>query len=151
MRLSHRFVSLVFVLAALFTLSASPSSAQSFGVRVGASADPGQFYFGGHLETAPVVDRLYFRPNVEVGVGSDVSLVALNFEFPYKFPPRNAWTIYAGGGPALNLIFTERKDHAEGGFNLLLGLEHRNGFFGEIKVGAMDSPDFKIGIGIRLR
>lgn len=153
MRLSHSvssFAGLV-VLCAAFGLFASPASAQTFGVRVGVSADPDQFYFGGHFETAPVVDRLYFRPNVEIGVGNSVTLAAFNFEFAYKFPTRRPWGIYAGGGPALNLIYTEQRDHAEGGFNILVGVEHRNGFFAEIKAGALDSPDFKLGVGYVLR
>jgi len=137
-------------MAAVLLLPSS-ASAQSVGVRVGASADPDQFYFGAHLETPPVVEGLYFRPNAEIGIGSDLNLVALNFELVYKFSSQRAWTVYAGGGPALNLIFTERRDHAEGGLNVLGGVEHRGGFFVEVKLGAMDSPDFKIGVGIRLR
>ena len=45
----------------------SQTQAQA-GVRAGVSVDPDQFYFGGHIETTPLVDRLRFRPNVEVGV-----------------------------------------------------------------------------------
>jgi hypothetical protein len=153
MRFPHNFRSLAVCTAFLgaLLLAASSASAQEYGLRVGVSGDPDQFYFGGHLETRPVVDRLHFRPNVEVGIGNDVTLVALNFEFAYRFSSNRAWTPYVGAGPALNLIFTEREDHSEGGFNILLGLAHRNGFFGEIKVGALDSPDFKFGIGFVLR
>jgi len=153
MRLAHQFTRFgtVFMASIALTLVFSTSaSAQSFGIRAGVSADPDQFYFGGHMETKPVVDRLHFRPNVEVGVGDGLTLVGLNFEFAYKFRTRKDWGVYAGGGPALNLIYSDPRDHAEGGFNILLGLEHRNGFFGEIKVGAIDSPDFKLGVGYRL-
>ena len=68
----------------------------------GASVNPDQSYFGGHIETPPVADRLRFRPNVEIGVGSGVTLAAFNLEFIYPFPARHAWHVYAGGGPALN-------------------------------------------------
>lgn len=129
-----------------------PVSAQTFGVRAGASADPDQFFFGGHVETNALVDRLYFRPNIEIGLGDGVTLGGLNFEFAYKFANRGKpWNIYAGAGPALNLFFTEGRDSAEGGFNLLLGIEHRRGLFGEVKLGAIDSPDFKITVGYVLR
>lgn len=130
----------------------SAASAQTFGVRIGASADPDQFFFGGHAEWPPLVDRVYFRPNVEIGIGDDVTLAALNFEFVYKFENgRKPWNVYAGGGPALNLYFSDPHDHAEGGFNLLLGIEHRRGLFGEVKVGTIESPDFKITVGYVFR
>ena len=47
--------------------------AQGPGVRAGVSVDPDQFYFGGHYETGELIDRLYLRPNLEVGVGDDVT------------------------------------------------------------------------------
>ena len=66
---------------------AGPARAQGVGGRVGASVDPDQLYFGAHFETTELADRLRFRPNVEVGVGDDLTLVALNFEFVYRLPP----------------------------------------------------------------
>ena len=97
------------------------------GLRAGLSLDPDQFYIGGHIETAPLVERLVFRPNVEVGFGDDVTLVAFNFEFVWKFPRRRSeWGFYAGGGPALNLYqFDGPGDETEGGFNFVGGLENR--------------------------
>ena len=99
------------------------------------------------METPPLIDRLHFRPNVGIGVGDDTTLVALNFEFAYKFASRAPWHVYAGGGPALNIYNSDRHDDAGGGFNLLLGVEHREGLFGEVKVGTIDSPDFTIAVG----
>jgi hypothetical protein len=142
-----RFASVLFVWAALV----APAAAQGLGVRAGASVDPDQFYFGGHLETAPLVDQLRFRPNVEIGVGNDVTVVAVNLEFTYVFPPPGGWDLYAGGGPALNIIDTDNATNTEGGFNLLFGASHESGLFGEIKVGLLDSPDFKIGVGYTFR
>ena len=127
------------------------------GLRAGASVDPDQFYFGGHAELGPVVERLWFRPNLEVGVGNDVTVFAFNGEFAYYFPLRNSeWSVYPGGGPALNIVRFDRGDldddtDAQGGFNFLLGLAHDEGFFGEIKLGVIDSPEFKIGVGYTWR
>jgi hypothetical protein len=135
------------LLAAALWLVPSLASGQTFGVRVGASGDPDQFFVGAHMETAPVAERIHFRPNIEIGIGENATVTALNFELAYKFPPRRPWRLYAGGGPALNLVHTSRTDHAEGGFNLLLGAEHHQGLFGEIKVGALDSPSVKITLG----
>ena len=143
---------LSFLLAALFFLTA-PAAAQDAGIRGGLSMDPDQFYFGGHLETAPLVDRLYFRPNVEVGFGDDITAIAANMEFVYKFPNRRGWGVYAGGGPALNVYMFDGVDDSDtdAGLNLLVGVESSRGLFFEFKIGAMDSPDFKFGVGWTFR
>jgi hypothetical protein len=135
----------------LVAATAASAVAQDAGIRAGVSVDPDQFYFGGHIETAPLVDRLRFRPNVEIGVGDDVTLVGFNFEFAYFFPSRNPWQLYAGAGPALNLINVNDDTEVEGGFNILVGAQHSRGLFFEFKVGAIDSPDFKFGVGYTWR
>ena len=135
------------VITALLIATGS-ASAQSVGVRAGASVDPDQFYFGGHFETDPIVDRLHFKPNLEIGVGDDVTTIAVNMEFVYKFPVRRSpWTFYAGGGPAINYYNFENRSDTEGGFNLLAGMQHENRVFFEVKGGLADSPDLKFGIG----
>ena len=128
---------------------ASPAYAQSnAGVRAGVSGDPDQFYFGGHVETKPLIDRLTFRPNVEVGIGDDVTVVAANIEFAYWIPIQNKpWSLYIGGGPAL--VIGDRNDDTDvgGGFNILVGAQHRKGLFTELKVGFADSPSIKFAVG----
>ena len=138
---------------ALFTgiLFAVPAAAQEAGIRAGVSADPDQFYFGGHLETAPLVDRLHFRPNVEIGVGNSVTLVAFNIEFAYHLPAGPNWFAYVGGGPALNVIRFRGNTNSEGGFNLLIGAQHNSGLFAELKAGLADSPNLKVGVGYAVR
>ena len=135
------------VLAAGLAAAPAVAQAQEFGARAGVSVDPDQFYFGGHFQSEPLIDRLRFRPNVEIGVGDDTTLVAFNVEFAYFFPTRNPWQLYAGGGPALNLIDFNDETDAEPGLNMLVGVQHANGLFFEFKVGAFDSPDFKFGVG----
>ena len=80
-------VSRMIVAAVALIVFAASARAQGVGVRAGASADPDQFYAGGHFETSELAEHLRFRPNVEVGVGDHVTLVALNFEFTYRLPP----------------------------------------------------------------
>ena len=127
---------------------ARPAEAQVRpGVRAGISVDPDQFYVGGQVETAPLVDRLRFRPNLELGVGSDATLAAFNFEFVYPFLSRQAWHAYAGAGPALNWFNINDRSDTEAGFNMLVGLEHSRGLFFEVKLGVFDSPDVKFGVG----
>ena len=143
---------LSFLLGALFVLTV-PAVAQDAGLRGGLSVDPDQFYFGGHIETSPLVDRIHFRPNVEVGFGDDITLIGANMEFVYKFPNRRDWGLYAGGGPALNVYMFDNVDDSEtdAGLNLLLGVENSRGLFFEFKMGLIDSPDFKFGVGWTFR
>ena len=131
-----------------------PSNDPTFGVRVGVSGDPDQFFFGAHVETSPIIDHLTFRPNAEIGVGDDLTLFAFNFEFAYWIPLKNQpWRVYLGGGPAL-VIASPHNDHPHdgntdvgGGFNIMIGIQHRKGLFAEFKVGAIDSPSVKFAVG----
>ena len=147
-----RWVAGVSFLLGLVLFSPTPAAAQDGGIRGGISVDPDQFYFGGHLETSPLIDRLHFRPNVEVGVGDDLTLIAANMEFVYKFSTSRDWNLYAGGGPALNIYMVDDRDsETDAGFNVLVGVEQSKGLFFEFKVGAIDSPDFKFGVGYTWR
>jgi hypothetical protein len=143
----------LFCVGALVGVAPSAAVAQDLGagVRAGVSVDPDQFYFGGHVQTEPLIERLRFRPNVEIGLGDDVTLVAFNVEFAYFFPTRSPWQLYAGGGPALNVINFNDDTRSEGGLNVLGGVEHAKGLFFEFKVGAFDSPEFKFGVGYTWR
>jgi hypothetical protein len=149
----NTFVS-VFVAGLLLVVVPSPATAQAPGVRAGVSVDPDQFYLGAHFETGALVDRLHFKPNVEVGFGDDLTLIAINFEFVYKIPARGPWDLYVGAGPAINIYsfdFNGEETETEPGVNFLFGAEHARGLFFEIKVGALDSPDLKFGVGWTFR
>src|SRR5262245_44534171 len=102
--------------------AAAPARAQGVGVgvRAGASVDHDQFYFGGHIETPPLVERVYLRPNLEIGVGDHVTLVAVNIEAVYKYPlSHSPWTVYGGGGPGINYFnFENDESETHAGFNL---------------------------------
>jgi hypothetical protein len=120
-----------------------------YGVRVGVSGDPGQFVIGGHIETKPLIKHLTFRPNVEVGFGDSRTLVGVNFEFAYHFDHKNKpWWIYLGAGPAAVWSHVDNSDSDfGGGFNFLVGVQHRRGLFAEFKLGAGDSPTVKFMVG----
>lgn len=136
------------VVVVLLALSANRAQAQNVGVRAGVSADPDQFYAGVHYESADLIERLRFRPNIEIGFGDNVTLVAFNLEFAYRVPlQRTAWNMYIGGGPALDIRRANEDTRAGGGFNILIGLAHRGGLFTELKVGALKSPNVKFGVG----
>ncbi len=141
------------ILAVLFGVTAPANAQKGFGIRGGLSVDPEQGYFGLHYDTGPIVDRLSFRPNVEAGFGSGETLITFNFEFAYHIPlPKSPWSVYFGGGPAAVLTTHEDEGgghHTDGGggFKIMVGLAHRKGLFTELKVGVIDSPSLKIGIG----
>lgn len=144
-------LSAVLTVLAVVGVAASPASAQHFGVRGGFSADPDQLFLGLHAQTGPVYERFQFRPNAEIGFGSNVTVVALNGEFTYPFELDNGTALYVGAGPAINIRSFDtatRSDTDVGpGLNFLFGFNFARDYFAEIKLGAFDSPDFKIGIG----
>jgi hypothetical protein len=154
--------SLVISFAVLLVLLPSrPLTAENFlmgaGARFGATVDPDQGHAGLHLEFAQLAERVRFQPNVEVGVGSGLTLVAFNPEIVVLFLSHGRWTPYAGGGLGLNLISHEEKYfpgeeyELEVGLNLLGGYEtkvnDRLKLFVEGKYGVGDIPDFKISVG----
>jgi hypothetical protein len=154
-------LAVILVTATLCTAAARTAQAQTtgaVGVRAGVSGSPGQFYAGIHYESSPFVEHLRFRPNIEVGVGDDQTLVAVNFEFVYAIPldtgrrrSRNDWSVYIGAGPALVIDRFTNNTNTGGGFNILIGAQHREGFFTELKVGVADSPGVKFGVGYTFR
>ena len=147
-------------LAALIVLagSALPASAQThLGLRAGVSGGPDQFVFGFHVDTPPLLEHFTFRPNVEVGVGDDRTLAAFNVEFAYWIPiPDTRWQVYFDGGPGI-VISDNNGGNGNGngngdtdvgaGFNIGVGLQHGRGFFSELKVGFIDSPEVKFLVG----
>jgi hypothetical protein len=151
-----RWVALAVVAVAWLAVAAvpQPAAAQSGpGLRAGFSASPDQFFFGGHYVTRPIWDRVRFQPNVEAGFGDDTTLVAFNMEFAYWMAVSSEWQVYVGAGPAINLLSSNGKggDDVGPGLNVCLGLRQRSGLFFEMKVGAFDSPDFKLAVGYTFR
>jgi hypothetical protein len=141
----------IFLAALAIVALPSIAAAQGVGVRAGASVDPDQFYLGGHYETPALVEQLHFRPNVEVGFGDDITALGLNLEFVYKIPIDGPWSLYAGGGPALNVYSFNDNSETDGGLNFVFGAETSNGLMFEVKVGAIDSPELKFGVGFTWR
>jgi len=152
------FVTGLLAAVVVCVLGAAPGEAQTHvGIRAGVSADPDQFFFGGHIETRPLIERLTFRPNVELGIGDDLTVFTGNLEFVYSVPLQQAWRVYFGAGPAL-VVFSRDddgpgsdNDGAGGGFNILLGAQHSEGLFGELKIGLVKSPELKVTIGYAFR
>lgn len=90
------------------------------------AAAPAHAQGGFGLRTGYSIDPDQFYVGAHIGVGPLVSL---------------------GGGPALNFYDFDGGSETQGGLNFMFGVAHRGGFFGEVKAGVFDSPDFKIGFG----
>ena len=152
MRLRVSFWVCLAFLGVTSAISATPAEAQlTPGVQAGVSLDADQFFFGGHLETTPLVDRLRFRPGVDIGIG-DGTLVAGNFDFTYTFPSGQPWNLFVGGGPSINWYdFDNGGSDTEGGFNFIIGAKNRDRLFFELRVGMEGSPDLKFGVGYSFR
>jgi len=143
------------VIAIMALLAVGSAMAQTgIGLRVGVTGDPTQFHLGAHYASDPLIEQLRFRPNLEIGFGHKVTTVAANFEFAYHFKiPKKDLSAYVGAGPALivSRLSDNHGTHSGGGVNILLGLEHKEGLFGELKVGALDSPGVKFTVGYTFR
>ena len=97
-------IRVVFLLTAILIFSYPLAAQLPVGLRAGISADPDQFFFGGHVESEPLIQTVRFRPSVEGGFGDHRTLLALNAEFVYPFDLDNDYTAYLGAGPAINVI-----------------------------------------------
>jgi hypothetical protein len=113
------------------------------------TSTPDQFSVGGQYEVGPFSDRYWLQPNVDVAFGNDATLVAGNFDAVYRrsLTRSTAWTGYAGGGPALNWYKLNGYSATELGVNALGGLMHGSGMFVEARVGFLESPRFRFGVG----
>jgi hypothetical protein len=132
----------------LSPIAAAPAAAQvRIGVQGGVSIDPDQIYFGGHVRSAPLVDRVRFRPSVDIGIGEDITMVAFNFDFTYGFPARGPWNLYVGGGPNVNFRHIEGGSNTGAGFEFIVGAQQRDGLFFEAKIGTGDAANLKLGVG----
>jgi hypothetical protein len=129
---------------------------RGWGPRVGLTIDPDQVHFGAHIDYGNLARHVRLQPNVEVGIGDDLTLVALNFEAAYRFSSRwDVWTPYLGGGPSVQFVGNDNGlgdgSNTEMGLNLLggidKGLASGSRFFMEAKLGLVDAPDFKFTVG----
>jgi hypothetical protein len=140
----------ILVLAVLSGVGVAPALAQtqpaatgawSIGARGGVSLDPKQAFGGVHLESPGLTStgHLTFRPVVEVGVGSDATIIAGLLDVLYwaRFP-NSSWSLLFGAGPG---VVHERQTFGDcppgfdcedtdsnGTFSGVVGLAHSGGF-----------------------
>jgi len=74
-----------------------------WGLRAGLSDDPDQVVVGGQYTMGGVAKRLYFEPNLEIGIGDDRLLFTATGAVHYHFPVKAKIFPYAGAGLTLGL------------------------------------------------
>lgn len=143
----------VIVFVALIAGSTRAASAQGYAFRTGANVNPDQLSIGAQYELGVLSDRLWLQPNVDLGVGNDATLLAMNFDVVYRkrLDRRRIWTGYAGGGPAINWYKLLGYSQTEAGANIVGGLMHSKGLFTEVRVGFLESPRLRFGVGYAFR
>jgi hypothetical protein len=151
------FLGVVFLAFLAPAAMAQPGTISSIGPRVGFSADPDQFVFGGQATLGPVAPNLMFAPGIDVGVGDHVTVVSGNFDLHYHFTMRHSeWSPYVGAGMGVNNEAPDRRfgsdlGQTNVGGNLLFGVTAPSGndsrFFTELKLGLGDTPSMKMMAG----
>lgn len=147
-------VALVAACLSVASIAAAQSTQTTYGVRAGVSADPNQFVIGGHIESPRLglTQRVSFRPNVELGFGSDQTTLSGNVEFVVWVPfPNSDWSAYLGGGPSANFTKVAGDSHTGGGLNILVGFQNQQGLFAEIKTGTAFAPGLRVVAGYVLK
>jgi hypothetical protein len=133
---------------ALLCVAAVPAAAQNYAVRAGMNVNPDQVY-GGAQYNWPLAERVWLQPNGDVGIGNDATLVAVNFDAVYRRPlgRKRVWSVYGGGGPALNFYKLLGYTATEAGASAVGGVIHQTGLMTEFRVGFLESPQYRLGVG----
>ena len=139
--------------------SALPVAADTpIGLRAGITdwGQLNQFHFGADFRLGELFPNVEFTPNFEIGVGDDATILSVNGDLAYQFTElvTSPWGMYGGG--ALSLHYMDFNNHTDTdlGLNALVGFTKvfTNGHMGlaEIRLGVLDSPDFKLTFGYSL-
>ncbi len=145
---------------ALLLLSLTASSCLALGMpigpRVGYTHWDGinQMHFGAHAKLGELFPNVEMTPSLEMGFNNGYTIITLNGDLAYQFTELTTtnYGLYGGGSLSLNYL---DHDLVEGdvdlGLSALLGATRKMGngdeVLGEIRVGILDSPDFKLTFG----
>jgi len=156
------------VTALLSVLLATPAFAQTtdeegglrgdiaYGFRAGYTSWNGlnQIHIGAHLKLGEIFPNVQFTPNLEAGFGDGANIVTVNGDVVYSFTEffEHPWNLYGGGALSFNYLNPDGfGSTTDLGLSAVVGMERTlaNGHESlvEIRVGIMDSPDFKLTFG----
>jgi len=146
------------------TALAEGSVMSSYGLRAGFSTDPDQLVLGGQMSIGEVAPNLSFDPNIELGFGDNVTIMAFNLDMHYHFDLSNStWRPYVGAGAGINLIQLDLPPgfpddsftRVNGAFIVGASVPTQSGnqFFSEMKLGlgTNATSDFKLLVGWNFR
>lgn len=162
-----RLLTVVLMVSAVLTspvcaqteIEAEPESVHSnigFGVRGGYTGWDGisQIHLGAHLKLGELFPNVDFTPNVEAGFSDNITIITVNGDLAYNFTEfvGQPWNLYGGGSMSFNYYDPDNFDsETDIGLSALLGLEYAlnndHEAMVEIRVGLVDSPDFKLTFG----
>lgn len=150
----RRACALIFVSCLAFAVPAlaeeqTDIAYRGWGLRVGVSDSPDQVLGGFHVDLGEFVERLRFRPDLELGFGDDVKTLFATAPVHYRFDVDTRVKPYAGGGISLGWVDPDRGDSDfEIGFKATGGVEwpnaHGRAFFVELELGFGDVHDVQI-------
>jgi hypothetical protein len=130
--------------------------ATAMGPRLGFSTDPDQLVVGGQMDFGEIAPDVVFTPNLELGVGDNAIVFAVNADIHYHFKIEGSeWRPYLGGGLGANFVDFDGPIGSETaiGANLIVGaiVPTRTGsrFFTEARflLGDAVLPDLKLMVG----
>ncbi len=151
-----------FAAASLLALALPVAAMPNYGARAGFTQGPDQIHLGAHAEVIELSPGLVFLPSLEVGLGDDRTVWALNGELTWTIDRTEwrGWRPYVGGGLGIFIVSYDVPDAPSGfddsrtdaGLSVLIGaskmlrLGHK--FFTEVKFGLEDAPDVKVTAGL---
>ena len=143
----------------------TPSSggpvATAWGPRIGFGSNPDQLLFGAQLELGGIAPDVTIIPNVDIGVGDNVTTLSLSGDVHYHFHVQSsAWRPYVGAG----LTFIHASFDAPPGFDdsttdlgatiiggAIVPTQSGSRFFTELHLGLGDMHDIKLMAGWNFR
>lgn len=148
--------------AALLAVALPATARPNFGARAGFTSGPDQIHLGAHAEVLELSPGLVFLPNLELGLGDNETVWALNGEVAWTIDRADwrGWHPYVGGGLGIFIVSYDQPDAPPGfddnrtdaGLSVLVGaskmlrLGHK--VFTELKIGLEDAPDVKATAGL---
>jgi hypothetical protein len=126
------------------------------GLRGGVALDPEMVLLGAHAQVGPFFrSDVFFRPNIEFGLGEVTAMFAFNPEIIYRLPvssPQDRTSTYVGAGLGINLLHQSFDDdddgaridfddfHSDTALNIFGGIRFRRGTFIELKTSVYSAP-----------
>lgn len=147
-------VALALAMAAAAPALAGEEPGRAYGLRVGYSVNPDQFFVGMQTDLGSIYRDLRFVPSIDAGFGDHLTTIAFNGDIKFFVHlPKATAALYALAGPTVMYWDPEHGDgDTEIGLSLGLGIRMGFGESGwyniEGRAGIGDIPDFKILVGL---